>query len=156
MVSAQRSGDPELRRPQRRTTVLAEQATDQVLYTGQPGQLNSDDPGLEVNPDHFGLTNAQLQDMFGSSFGGVLTTEDAVDMVDDGIIGPIGVAASDPGLLPDPDDPFVATPQGREDLFDAIAELQTLTQAEVDVLYASENAPGTTRSRAHRKSACDE
>ena len=120
---------------------FAEQATDQVLYTGQPGQLNSDDPGLEVNPDHFGLTNAQLQDMFGSSFGGVLTTEDAVDMVDDGIIGPIGVAASDPGLLPDPDDPFVATPQGREDLFDAIAELQTLTQAEVDVLYASENAP---------------
>ena len=120
---------------------FAEQATDQVLYTGQPGQLNSDDPGLEVNPDHFGLTNAQLQDMFGSSFGGVLTTEDAVDMVDDGIIGPIGVAASDPGLLPDPDDPFVATQQDRLDLVDAIAELQTLTQAEVDALYASENAP---------------
>ena len=115
----------------------AQQAADVVLFPEQPEQIVPDDPGIEVDEQYLGLSNAQLQEMFGNSLGGTLPSEDAVELADDGIIGLIGSATPDPGVLPDVDDPFVVTQEERDDLVEVIRELRGLDSGQIDALFAA-------------------
>ena len=83
---------------------FAEQAADHVLFNEQPEQVTPDDPGPDVDEQFIGVTNADLQKQFGSSFGGNLLPDDAVDAPNDGILGMIGTASPDPGPLPAPEE----------------------------------------------------
>ena len=76
-----------------------EQVADYVPFPEQPEQVTPDDPGGEVPEEFLGLTNAEMQEQFGVSLGGVVATPDAVDAPDDGIVGLVGSPSEPPETL---------------------------------------------------------
>ena len=88
------------------------QSADRVLFPQQPDQVVPDDPGFGIPPMFIGLSNAELQEQFMTSFGGSLPPDGAVDAPGDGIIGLIGDATGSPELPPAPLDNDVAVVPG--------------------------------------------
>ena len=98
-----------------------QQSADHVLYEESPDQLTPDDPGPTIGDEFVGVTNAELFDRFGRSFGGALAAADAREL--DRIVGLVGSPASglpllDPNPLPGDEDDFadepVIAPETRE------------------------------------------
>ena len=82
----------------------AEQAAGNVPIPRQPVDVDPEDPGFVVPSRYIGLTNAQLQSQFGTSFGGMVPSADAVDAPGDGIVGLIGTAVGNSELPTKPTD----------------------------------------------------
>ena len=77
----------------------SQQVADFVPFSEQPEQVTPDDPGAPIPPEYLELTNAEMQQQFGASLGGVVATSDSVDTPDDGIVGLIGTPAEAPTHL---------------------------------------------------------
>ena len=77
----------------------SQQASDFVPFHAQPAQVTPEDPGEDIPEQYIGLSNAEMQDQFGVSLGGVIASIDAVDAPGDGIVGLIGSQAGTPSTL---------------------------------------------------------
>ena len=91
-----------------------EQSADHVLFNESPEQLTPDDPGPTVGEEFIGVTNAEIRNRLGKSFGGALAPDDAREL--DRISGLVGSPAPnrpvlDPNPLPQDDDEAVDDPQ---------------------------------------------
>ena len=78
-----------------------EQSADHVLFNESPEQLTPDDPGPTIGDEFIGVTNAEIRQMLGKSFGGVLTPDDAREVQRiSGLVG--SIAPNRPELDPNP------------------------------------------------------
>jgi hypothetical protein len=133
-----------------------EQAADHVLFPRQPAPPVDPDPenaDARIPGRFIGLTNAELRDQFGFSFGGTLPATDAADHPGDRIVGLIGTAVPDPFPLPEVDDPLTEEDDGdgnnddedvdTDQLLALISELRSLPDGEyADVLDEHDWDPG--------------
>ena len=88
-----------------RQLFFPEQRADSVLYPSDPGDIEPENPGPRVARRFIGLTNAELRDRFGGSFGGSFATHDAI--ATSGLIGLVGSPAPDPGPIATADDQLI-------------------------------------------------
>lgn len=86
----------------------AAQLPDRVLFSEQPEEVIPDDPGFDIPEQFLGLTNAELQARYMTSFGGMLPSAGAIDVEADGVVGLLGTPTGDPELPPKPLDVDVA------------------------------------------------
>ena len=78
-----------------------EQSADHILFPEPPEQLTPDDPGPTIGDEFVGVSNAEIESIYGESFGGVIAPEDAREL--SRILGLVGSPATElPELNPNP------------------------------------------------------